>query len=152
MYEEKCNKKKSSLAGKLLAVVGAFALVNFAGGIGICLKNLRKIKDDKNENNIVNTAILHKDVIEVKEDTDNAYLGSVSSCLDICLSKPVKGYMNIELTSYFSFIRLHVPADVVVTFDTPSDLPKEDNLSVEGLSKIHVCVKGKFSKIKFINE
>lgn len=150
------TKKGTSVLVKIMVGVGTFVLANVAAGICIYKRNMKKANQNENQNNQVYSVFFTKGKVDVNKDANNAYIACLTGELDIIVPKPVQEKMNIEITSFLSRVRIHVPADVKVTFDGP--LPSKNDLSVEEVSdmdllpEIHFTVKSKVSKVEFVND
>ena len=150
------ERKSSSILVKIMMGAGAFVLANVAAGICICRRNMKKANQNENQNNQVYSVFFTKGKVDVKNDTDNAYITCLTGELDIIVPKPVKEKMNIEVTSFLACVRIHVPADVKVTCDGPIPSKKDQSVEeapdMELLPEIHFIIKSKVAKVEVVND
>ena len=68
------TRKSTSVLVKIMVGVGSFVLANVAAGICICKRNMKKANQNENQNNQVYSVFFTKGKVDVKNDTDNAYI------------------------------------------------------------------------------
>lgn len=146
-------KKAFSVTSKVLIGVGALALGNVIAGICIGKNNLKKIEKTENQNNFVHTEILKKGKVCVSADVDNAYITCISGMMDITIPKPEHNKMYVEVTSFFSNLRISVPENVRVIYDGTCGIKTIRDTAmfpdIESLTEIHIVIKSKYSKVDF---
>ena len=106
---------------KFLATLFAIAGGIFAAGIGavaaLTAHNSKKMKEHEHENNNMEACLFQKEEIELKADTQNAYLVVLFSLAHIIVPRPEKDYMNIDITSFAGKISIDMPNNVTIKCD-----------------------------------
>lgn len=145
--EKKCGKK---LLGHALVATAAVVLANAAAGVCVGILNTKKAEKHENQNNIVQSMILGVDKLDVKPDTNNAYYACFMGSMTINVPKPEGKLMTIDITSFMASVKVHVPAGVKVTYEglINSEIGAPEQ---EGLPEVRFVVKGKASRIEFLD-
>lgn len=109
------TKKKSSLLLKVIGIIVGFFAANAAGLLALGGISYKKMKNNECGNNMMHSVNLKKAGVEIKPDTDNAYINCVSGCVDIILKElPTHYDMNIVLGAIGAVVNVYVPEDVKV--------------------------------------
>ena len=134
----KCNCKecKKSKKGKngIKIIKGLLGLAGgvFVTGIGAMavasFRNNKKMSQHANENNTMFATLFQKEDLEIKPETQNAYITVICSLAKIKVPKPEKECMNIDITSLAGKVDVALPDGVTVKCDNP----KYSGLSKEG--------------------
>ncbi len=88
------------------------------GAIGVmAARNSKKMKQHENENNYMMSCLFQKEEIELKPDTQNAYITILCSVAHITVPKPDNDHMNLELISFAGNVTIDIPEGVTVRCD-----------------------------------
>ncbi|MCR5502770.1 MAG: hypothetical protein K6F53_07160 [Lachnospiraceae bacterium] len=109
----KHNYLLSGLYG-LLILTGVFFAANMGAVLAFVKRNVGKMKQHENENNLMETFLLQKEEHILKPDIRNAYLAALESSVRIIVPKPEKEQMNIEILSFASIVEIELPTGVEI--------------------------------------
>lgn len=113
------SKKRKHTGLKIaLGTIGGIIGANVAGTAYLSASAAKKMKEHEDGNNMMVSVSLGKKKIDIKPDTDRAYINCVSSATEISLdSLPINYDLYIELSAFCSVIAIKLPADVRVSLE-----------------------------------
>ena len=122
----KNNRIVKFMVGSLCAA-GAVLSAGIGAVGAMAIRNSKKMKQHENENNYMLSCLFQKEEIEIKPDTQNAYITVLCSLAHISVSRPENDHMNLELTSFAGNVTIDLPEDVTVRCDGSkyADLSKD---------------------------
>lgn len=127
MANKKCPVKTALVT--LLALGGGFFLANVGALAAVCSKNVKRMNDHKDGNNLMYAYLFQKAEKVIKPDTDYAYITNLSGSLNVVVPKPEKDVMNVEITSVIGKVNIDLPAGVRIKCEGSNHL----NYTEEGI-------------------
>lgn len=111
-------KKKNAvlkLLGIGLGVSGGFFLANIAGSAYTYKKNMGKIKEHENENNLMHSLLFGMEAVSVNADTNNVFLNCQCGSMTVEMKEvPVNKDVYINISAAFAKVKVNLPAGVKV--------------------------------------
>lgn len=153
------GKKKCSvfsvglkLVGTITGVAAAFVGSNVAVGCLLYHKNMKKMNQQENQNNLMNTVFLGNKTVEINKDTHNAFVTCLTSNVKVMLPMPAQEKMTIEIFSMFSNVNLVCPEGVNLSFEGSGIINVAPELvhdeEIQGAPEIRIVRKMIASNVK----
>ncbi len=138
------DKKKRTGLKAVLGIVGSFFAANVAGVAYLTLSAAKKAKNTKSGNNMMYSVAMGKKKLEVKPDTDRAYINCVTGVTEIEINELPSKNMDIELGAFCSVFALKLPAGLKVEIEGTGHRNVINNLygeaAEENLPTVHINV------------
>lgn len=153
MEKYRYEQKGIRIIRKLILGAFVFATANVAGGLWLSKSNMNRANRAEGQNNLINTTILKRGRVDIKGNTDNAYITCLTGKMNIFVQSCDIKTMYVEIVSVLSDVKIHVPNNVKIIYDRPSDMDNPNSCIDNGmdeLPEIHFNVKSKISKTMFL--
>lgn len=112
------GKKKTSFWVKLLAILGGYTAANVGMMNLLCYKNGKKMAENNNQYNMMNSVFLGNQTVEVKEDTDNVYLTCLTGKVTVDMTKLSKDKpVLLDLFAFAGNITVLLPEGVKINLE-----------------------------------
>lgn len=140
------EKKKLTGLKVILGVVGGFFAANMAGTAYLSASAGKKMKANSNGNNMMYSVALGTKKVDVKADTDHAYINCVTGVAEIEVTDIPSHYdMYIELGSIFAVYAIKLPEGLRVSIEGNGHHSIVNNQYGEDIDKslptVHIVVE-----------
>lgn len=147
------KKSNSSAALTMLGILGGLVVAAVAGTAVLYRKNMKKMQQHQDENNMMYCVSMSKKNVEIKEDTNNAYFTCLAGKLNLNLSKlPGNKDVFIEVFNLFGSVNINVPYGVLVSYEGEDLGYPAQNVALESENEdapvIHVKGRNILGKLK----
>lgn len=146
------EKRKSTALKTILGVLGGIFAVNLAGTAYLSVSAGKKMKSNANGNNMMYSVAFGKKKINIKPDTDHAYINLMTCVGEIELSDFPSNYdLYIELGSIFAVCAIKLPAGMRVSIEGTGKNTVVNNLYAKDIDKslptVHILVDDTFLSV-----
>lgn len=148
----KYNQKSSCCAIKGVVAVAGFLAAVLAGSSAIYHRNVKKMQEHENQNNMMYHVTLGSREVKIGARTDGAYLSCLLGGIQVVLpEKPESRDMQIEVFNLFGKMIVYVPENVNVSYEGEEQCGKITMtvLPIEGedIPTVHITGKTICSEI-----
>lgn len=139
------EKNKGTGLKAVLGFIGGFFLANIAGSAYLALSAGKKMKSKENGNNMLYSVALGKKHLDVKPDTDHAYINCLNGMAEIELSElPINYDLYIELGSILAVFAIKLPEGIRVCIEGTGSHDVVNNMYGEDIDKslptVHILI------------
>lgn len=138
-------KKKNAvlkLLGIGLGMSGGFFLANIAGSAYTYKKNMKKIKEHENENNLMHSLLFGMETVGINQDTNNVFLNCQCGSMTIEMKElPINQDVYINISAAFSKVKVKLPVGVNIIHEGRGLFGKVDSVAAsyeEDMPTVHI--------------